>query len=117
MKWRAFSRMPQWVRLSEWLGIGFGLRNFDVGDLRVTLRIICNCCHLDVLHCLVEGRGLEPMCVNKYLGTAPQMRLVFDCGKKTATNPLVSVRLLHPKIDNVSTTAPSVAAYCRNNLI
>ena len=21
MKWRAFSRMPQWVRLSEWLGI------------------------------------------------------------------------------------------------
>ncbi len=20
MKWRAFSRMPQWVRLSEWLG-------------------------------------------------------------------------------------------------
>jgi hypothetical protein len=21
MKWRAFSRMPQWVRLSEWLGL------------------------------------------------------------------------------------------------
>jgi hypothetical protein len=21
MKWRAFGRMPQWVRLSEWLGI------------------------------------------------------------------------------------------------
>jgi len=21
MKWRAFSRMPQWVRLSEWLGV------------------------------------------------------------------------------------------------
>ena len=21
MKWRAFSRTPQWVRLSEWLGI------------------------------------------------------------------------------------------------
>jgi len=20
MKWRAFGRMPQWVRLSEWLG-------------------------------------------------------------------------------------------------
>ena len=22
MKWRAFSRMPQWVRLSDWLGPG-----------------------------------------------------------------------------------------------
>jgi hypothetical protein len=23
MKWRAFSRTPQWVRLSEWLGLLF----------------------------------------------------------------------------------------------
>ena len=23
MKWRAFCRMPQWVRLSEWLGVTF----------------------------------------------------------------------------------------------
>jgi hypothetical protein len=26
MKWRAFGRMPQWVRLSEWLGISGGAR-------------------------------------------------------------------------------------------
>jgi hypothetical protein len=31
MKWRAFSRMPQWVRLSEWLG---GLTFELTGPLR-----------------------------------------------------------------------------------
>ncbi len=32
MKWRAFGRMPQWVRLSEWLGVTvlpLHLLNFD----------------------------------------------------------------------------------------
>ena len=27
MKWRAFGRMPQWVRLSEWLGVRVLLLN------------------------------------------------------------------------------------------
>ena len=31
MKWRAFSRMPQWVRLSEWLGPS-AFAHIDHGD-------------------------------------------------------------------------------------
>ena len=30
MKWRAFSRMPQWVRLSEWLGRIVALRKMNL---------------------------------------------------------------------------------------
>jgi hypothetical protein len=29
MKWWAFGRMPQWVRLSEWLGITATLIDID----------------------------------------------------------------------------------------
>jgi hypothetical protein len=41
MKWRAFGRTPQWVRLSEWLGRiagclrGEGLRHEDAQEVRV----------------------------------------------------------------------------------
>ena len=35
MKWRAFGRIPQWVRLSEWLGVNA----FEVGMLHLVLPV------------------------------------------------------------------------------
>ena len=63
MKWRAYSRMPQWVRLSEWLGVSV-----------MTYRRFGKC--LDNL--AVKIREREPSCRPLRFGFNHHFTVVFD---------------------------------------
>jgi hypothetical protein len=49
MKWRAFSHMPQWVRLSEWLGLAVVARARVCAGIICTGTIVVNNAHLTLL--------------------------------------------------------------------
>ena len=56
MKWRAFGRMPQWVRLSEWLGVAAA----------AILKLLANKLTPSTLTVAIKDLGEEPNEWGKY---------------------------------------------------